>query len=83
MQIVNKNDGKEINGKMINTPEIGSIKGILQDNPIIKQFDEFFKTTLKLDYILISVKSSTSRFTQTNQYILDRIQVIFGKETKD
>ena len=59
-----RNDGKEINIKIIDTPGIGSIKGVQQDNLIIKQFDEFFKTTLELDYILVTVKSSTTRWTQ-------------------
>ena len=78
-----RNDGKEINIKIIDTPGIGSIKVVQQDNLIIKQFDEFFKTTLELDYILVTVKSSSSTWTQANQYIFDRIQEIFGKDAKD
>ena len=78
-----RDDGKEINIKIIDTPGIGSIKGVQQDNLIIKQFDEFFKTTLELDYILVTVKSYTTRWTQSSQYFYDRIQEIFGKDAKD
>ena len=78
-----RDDGKEINIKIIDTPGLGDIKGVQQDNLIIKQFDEFFKTTLELDYILVTAKSSIARLTQANQYIFDRIQEIFGKDAKD
>ena len=78
-----RNDGKEINIKIIDTPGIGSIKGVQQDNLIIKQFDEFFKTTLELDYILVTVKSGITRWTYAVQYIFGRIQEIFGKDAKD
>jgi len=78
-----RNDGKEINIKIIDTPGIGGIKGVQQDNLIIKQFDEFFKTTLELDYILVTVKQSITRWTPAVQYIFDRIQEIFGKDAKD
>ena len=78
-----KDDGKEINIKIIVTPGLWDTKGVQQDNLIIKQFDEFFKTTLELDYILVTAKSSIARLTQTNHYIYDRIQEIFGKDAKD
>ena len=67
----------------MDTPGLGDTKGVQQDNEIIKQFNEFFATTLELDYILVTVKSTTTRWTQANQYIYDRVQEIFGKDAKD
>ena len=78
-----RNDGKEINIKIIDTPGIGSIKGVQQDNLIIKQFEQLFNEIGELDYILVTVKSGKTRWTQANQYIFDRIQKIFGKDAKD
>ena len=74
------NDGKEINIKIIDTPGLGDTKGILKDNEIIKQFEKLFNEIGELDYILVTVKSNTTRFTQANQYIYDRIQEVFGKD---
>ena len=34
-----RDDGKEINIKIIDTPGLGDTKGVQQDNLIIKQFD--------------------------------------------
>ena len=78
-----RDDGKDINIKVIDTPGLGDTKGVQQYNLIIKQFDQFFKTTLELDYILVIAKSSTTRWTQSTQHIFDRIQEIFGKDAKD
>ena len=80
-----RDDGKEIfiNIKIIDTPGLGDTKGVQQNNLIIKQLEEFLKTTLELDYILVTVKSYTIRVTQSSQYIYDRIQEIFGKDAKD
>ena len=78
-----REDGKEINIRIVDTPGLGDTKGVQQDNEIIKQFNEFFATTLELDYILVTVKSTTTRWTQANQYIYDRVQEIFGKDAKD
>ena len=78
-----RNDGKEINIKIIDTPGLGDTKGVQQNNLIIKQLEEFLKTTLELDYILVTVKSYTTRWTQSSQYFYDRIQEIFGKDAKD
>ena len=47
-----REDGKEINIRIVDTPGLGDTKGVQQDNEIIKQFNEFFATTLELDYIL-------------------------------
>ena len=78
-----RENGKEINIRIVDTPGLGDTKGVQQDNEIIKQFDKFFQTTLELDYILVTVKSTTTRWTQANQYIYDRVQEIFGKDAKD
>lgn len=72
--------GKEINIRIIDTPGLGDTKGVLQDNAIIKQFEKLFKEIGELDYILVTVKANTTRWTQGNQYIYDRVQEIFGKD---
>lgn len=71
---------KEINIRIIDTPGLGDTKGILQDNAIIKQFESLFKEIGELDYILVTVKANTTRWTQGNQYIYDRVQEVFGKD---
>jgi hypothetical protein len=78
-----RNDGEEINIKIIDTPGLGDTKGVLQDNEIIKKFETLFKDIGELDYILITAKASTTRFTRNNQYIYDRILEIFGKDAKE
>ena len=78
-----RNDGNEINIKIIDTPGLGDTKGVLKNNEIIKKFEKLFKEIGKLDYILITAKSSTTRFTPCNQYIYDRILEIFGKDAKE
>ena len=55
----------------------------MQDNEIIKKFEKLFKEIGELDYILITAKASTTRFTPSNQYIYDRILEIFGKDAKE
>lgn len=71
---------KEINIRIIDSPGLGDNKGILQDNAIIKQFESLFKEIGELDYILVTVKANTTRWTQGNQYIYDRVQEVFGKD---
>jgi hypothetical protein len=77
-----RNDGDEINIKIIDTPGLGDTKGVLQDNEIIKKFESLFKDIGELDYILITAKARTTRFTRNNQYIYDRILEIFEKMQK-
>ena len=38
---------------------------------------------MEIDYILVTEKSSTTRWSYTKQYIYDRVQEIFGKDAKD
>jgi len=78
-----RESGTEINIRIVDTPGLGDTKGILQDNKIIKQFETFFKEVGELDYILITVKANTTRWTQANQYIYDRVQEVFGKDAKE
>ena len=78
-----RNDGEEINIRIIDTPGLGDTKGVLQDNKIIKKFEILFQEIGELDYILITVKSSTTRMTASNKYIYDRILEIFGKDAKE
>ena len=78
-----RNEGEEINIRIIDTPGLGDTKGVLQDNKIIKKFEKLFQEIGELDYILITVKSSTTRMTASNKYIYDRILEIFGKDAKE
>ena len=78
-----REDGEEINIKIVDTPGLGDTSGVLKDNEIIKQFEQFFQSTLELDYILVTIKASTTRWTHANQYVYDRVQEIFGKDAKE
>ncbi len=78
-----RDDGEEINIKIVDTPGLGDTSGVLKDNEIIKQFEDFFHSTLELDYILITIKANTTRWTYANQYVYDRVQEIFGKDAKE
>ena len=78
-----RNDWNEINTKITDTPGLGDTKGVLKNNEIIKKFEKLFKEIGELYYILITAKSSTTRFTPYNQYIYDRILEIFGKDAKE
>ena len=78
-----REDGREINIHLIDTPGLGDTKGVLEDNNIIKKFEELFKKIGELDYILITVKATTTRWTQGTSYIYDRILEIFGKDAKE
>jgi GTPase SAR1 family protein len=78
-----RQDGNEINVRIVDTPGLGDTGGVGKDNEIIKKFEKFFKTTTELDYILVTVKASTTRWTQNSQYVYDRVQEIFGKDAKN
>ena len=78
-----RQDGNEINIRIVDTPGLGDTGGVGKDNEIIKKFEEFFHTTTELDYVLVTVKASTTRWTQNSQYIYDRVQEIFGKDAKN
>lgn len=78
-----REDGREINIHLIDTPGLGDTKGVLEDNKIIKKFEKLFKEIGELDYILITVKATTTRWTQGTSYIYDRILEIFGKDAKE
>ena len=55
----------------------------MEDNKIIKKFEKLFKEIGELDYILITVKATTTRWTQGTSYMCDRILEIFGKDAKE
>ena len=78
-----REDGREININLIDTPGLGDTKGVLEDNKIIKKFEKLFKEIGELDYILITVKATTTRWTQGTSYMCDRILEIFGKDAKE
>ena len=60
-----RDSGEEINIRIVDTPGFGDTGGVEKDNEIIQQFEEFFRTTMEIDYILVTVKSSTTRLTYT------------------
>lgn len=78
-----RDSGEEINIRIVDTPGLGDTEGVEKDNEIIQQFEEFFQNTTELDYILVTVKASTTRWTHANQYVYDRVQEIFGKDAKE
>ena len=78
-----RDSGEEINIRIVDTPGLGDTEGVEKDNEIIQQFEEFFQNTMELDYILVTVKASTTRWTHANQYVYDRVQEIFGKDAKE
>ena len=71
---------REINIHLIDIPGLGNTKGVLEDNNIIKKFEKLFKDIGELDYILITIKATTTRWTQGTSYIYDRILVVFGSD---
>jgi len=75
-----RDEGKEINIRIIDTPGLGDTKGVLQDNIIIKQFENLFSEIGELDYILVTVKANITRWTNATQYVYDRVQQVFGKD---
>lgn len=58
-----RQDGNEINIRIVDTPGLGDTGGVGKDNEIIKKFEEFFHTTTELDYVLVTVKANTTRWT--------------------
>ena len=75
-----RDEGREINIRIIDTPGLGDTKGVLQDNIIIKQFENLFSEIGELDYILVTVKANITRWTNATQYVYDRVQQVFGKD---
>ena len=49
----------------------------------MKQFEKLFKEINEIDYVLITVKSATSRWTPGNRYVYDRVQEVFGKDAAE
>lgn len=78
-----RNDGKEINMRIYETPGIGDTIRNLADNLIIKRILNLLQEVNEIDYFLFTVKSLTTRWTHSSQYIYERIQEIFGKDIKD
>lgn len=60
------------------TPGFGDTSGIKADEEITKQLDHYFHTSL--DFV---VESSRSRLTPTQQYIVDSVLALFGRDIKD
>ena len=75
-----RDEGREINIRIIDTPGLGDTKGVWQDNIIIKQFENLFSEIGELDYILVTFKANIIRWANATQYVYDRVQQVFGKD---
>ena len=64
----------------MDTTGLRDTKEILQDNIIIRQFENLFSEIGELDYILVTVKANITRWTNATQYVYDRVQQVFGKD---
>ena len=65
----------------MDTTGLRDIKKILQDNIIIRQFENLFSEIGELDYILVTVKANITRWANATQYVYDRVQQVFGKDS--
>ena len=72
----------EFNIIIIDSPGFGDTKGYEQDDIITNQFENYFKELNEIDYVLLTVKSSETRLKPVTKYVYDRIQQIFGKDSK-
>ncbi len=77
------NDHVPINIRIIDTPGLGDTAGVVQDNENIKKLENSFKEINEIDYVLVTVKASETRWTKSNQYLYDRLQEVFGADAKD
>ena len=79
-----RDEGREINIRIIDTPGLGdTFGGVLEDDIIIQRFESLFKEIGELDYILVTVKAHTTRWSKASQYIYNRIQEVFGKDAAE
>mmetsp|Transcript_23107 Transcript_23107/g.56078 ORF Transcript_23107/g.56078 Transcript_23107/m.56078 type:complete len:769 (-) Transcript_23107:207-2513(-) len=78
-----RNADIECNIRIIDTPGFGDSKGFKQDDETVKKFEELFKEIEEIDYVLVTVKASETRWTPGNRYIYDRVQQIFGKDAAE
>jgi len=70
--------------RIIDTPGFGDSRGIQHDENIVKQFEKLFTEELEeLDYILLVVKGTMTRWTPPARYVYDRVQQVFGKDARD
>ena len=76
-----RDEWREINIRIIDTTGIRYTKEILLDNIIIRQFENLFSEIGELDYILVTVKANITRWANVTQYVYDRDQQVFGKDT--
>lgn len=75
-----RDEWREINIRIMDTTELGDTKEILQDNIIIRQFENLFSEIGELDYILVTVKANITRGANATQYVYDIVQHVFGKD---
>ena len=73
----------KFNVRIIDTPGFGDTKGITVDDLITNKFEALFKKISKIDYILLTIKSTETRLLAGSKYVYDRVQQIFGKDAKD
>lgn len=67
--------------KIIDSPGFGDTGGIQADRAIGDKFKALFTNELdELDYILVVVKSTESRWTSRAKYVYDNVQQLFGSD---
>lgn len=75
-----RDEGKEINIRIIDTQGLCDTKRVLRDNKITKQFKSLFSELGGLYCILFTLKYNITRWENAIQYFYDRVQQIFGKD---
>ena len=75
-----RDEWREINIRIMDTTGLRDTKEILQDNIIIRQFENLFSKIWELDYILVTVKANITRLVNGTQYVYDRVQQVSGKD---
>ena len=73
-----RDEGREINIRCIETPGYGDTKG--KYDGIIRMFENIFRETGEIDYILLVVKSHSTRCCIGIEYLYNLIKEMFGKD---
>merc|ERR1719184_77051 len=69
--------------RIIDTPGFGS-RGDAFDGKMMEKFEHFFKNKIEeLDYILLVVKSSMTRWTYSAKSVCDSVQQMFGNVARE
>jgi len=79
-----RSTNKPYHVRIIDTPGFGDSRGMKYDEKIVEQFENLFKNKIEeLDWILLVVKGTITRWTPSARYVYDRVQQVFGKDATD